>query len=87
MRKLALVTFAAATVIAIAGSASAQYYYGPGYGPNVEPRYQDDRYYRRDYRYREQTYGYDAPRRYRTWNGCPPYYTVQDGVCRPYRGF
>jgi hypothetical protein len=22
-----------------------------------------------------------------TWNGCPPNYTVQDGVCKPYRGY
>ena len=21
-----------------------------------------------------------------TWNGCPPNYTIQDGVCKPYRG-
>ncbi len=25
-------------------------------------------------------------RRYNTWNGCPPRYTVQDGVCKPYTG-
>ena len=24
---------------------------------------------------------------YNTWNGCPPYYTIQDGVCKPYRGY
>jgi hypothetical protein len=33
-----------------------------------------------------------GPRYYRrdgwpTWNGCPPGYTVQDGVCKPYRGY
>jgi hypothetical protein len=22
-----------------------------------------------------------------TFNGCPPNYTVQDGVCKPYRGY
>ena len=22
-----------------------------------------------------------------TWNGCPPRYTIQDGVCKPYRGY
>ena len=22
---------------------------------------------------------------YRTWNGCPPRWTVQGGVCKPYR--
>jgi hypothetical protein len=27
-------------------------------------------------------YGYH----YRTWNGCPPYWTVQGGVCKPYQG-
>jgi hypothetical protein len=27
-------------------------------------------------------YGYGRP----TWNGCPPGYTVQGGVCQPYRG-
>src|SRR5262245_24563192 len=25
--------------------------------------------------------------RWRTWNGCPPNWTVQDGVCKPYRGY
>jgi hypothetical protein len=23
---------------------------------------------------------------FKTWNNCPPNYTVQDGVCKPYRG-
>ena len=23
---------------------------------------------------------------YRTFNGCPPGYTIQDGVCKPYQG-
>jgi hypothetical protein len=22
-----------------------------------------------------------------TWNGCPPNFTIQDGVCKPYRGY
>jgi hypothetical protein len=22
-----------------------------------------------------------------TFNGCPPRYTIQDGVCKPYRGY
>jgi hypothetical protein len=37
--------------------------------------------------------GHDDDRRYsppsprwRTWNGCPQGYTVQDGVCKPYTG-
>jgi hypothetical protein len=24
---------------------------------------------------------------YNTWNGCPPNFTIQDGVCKPYRGY
>jgi len=33
-------------------------------------------------------YGYGGGGgRYRTWNGCPPNWTVQDGVCKPYRGY
>jgi hypothetical protein len=24
---------------------------------------------------------------FRTWNGCQPGWTVQDGLCKPYRGF
>jgi hypothetical protein len=27
------------------------------------------------------------PGRYRTWNGCQPGWTVQDGLCKPYRGY
>jgi hypothetical protein len=23
---------------------------------------------------------------YKTWNNCPPNFTVQDGLCKPYRG-
>jgi hypothetical protein len=23
---------------------------------------------------------------FKTWNNCPPNYTVQDGLCKPYRG-
>jgi hypothetical protein len=29
---------------------------------------------------------YQPSRRYNTWNGCPPRYTIQDGVCKPYTG-
>jgi len=35
-------------------------------------------------------YGYRGPAYgagYNTWNGCPPSYTIQDGVCKPYRGY
>lgn len=82
MNRLALLTLAAAALLATAGGASAQMYSGPGYGPHMEPRYERD--YDRDNdgrRFRDE-------RRYRhTYNGCPPRYTVQDGVCKPYRDY
>ena len=31
--------------------------------------------------------GYYRPGRYRTWNGCQRRWTVQDGLCKPYRGY
>jgi len=31
---------------------------------------------------------YSPPsRQWRTWNNCPPNYTIQDGLCKPYRGY
>ena len=57
-------------------------YSSPSYGMQMEPRYERD--YDRDNdgrRFRDE-------RRYRrSVNGCPPHYTVQDGVCKPYRGY
>jgi len=84
MKKLALILLAAVSLIGTVGLASAQYgggYYGPGpdYGERYRQRYysDDDRYYRRRY---------SQGRGYRTWNGCPPNWTIQDGRCKPYRG-
>jgi hypothetical protein len=81
LKKFVLLTFAAAALFATAGGASAQVYYsGPGYGVHLEPRYDrdyDDRRYRRD-RHHQDRYSF---------NGCPRHYTVQDGVCKPYRGY
>jgi hypothetical protein len=31
-------------------------------------------------------YGYGGGG-WNTWNGCPPNFTIQDGVCKPYRGY
>ena len=87
MTKLALLMLAAAALFAMTGAVSAQYYSGPGYGVQIEPRYErdyDQPRYRR-YRDRDDDGGYDR-RAYRTWNGCPPRYTIQDGECKPYRG-
>ena len=80
MKKLAIMALALAPLLATASAASAQIFYsGPGYGPHLEPRYERD-YDRRDYR-QDRRYYRHARRQ------CPPYYTVQDGVCKPYRGY
>ena len=90
MKKLAPILLAAASLVGTAGVALAQWYgggpyYGGGYyggGPYYGDRYRE-RYYDGDYRYR----GYYPPGRYRTFNGCQRGWTVQDGLCKPYRGF
>ncbi len=51
----------------------------PGYAPPSQPYYRSysepggRRYYR--------------PGRFPTWNGCQEGWTVQDGLCKPYRGY
>jgi hypothetical protein len=67
--------------------APEQRYYQPG----PQQHYQQREYYRGDgYQGRggyQNDEGFSSPtRRYRTWNGCPNGYTVQDGVCKPYTG-
>jgi hypothetical protein len=60
----------------------AQYYYPP-YPPPPPP---PPPYY--GYRYGPPPGAYQPPSpRWRTINGCPPHYTVQDGLCKPYRGY
>jgi len=63
------------------------YYSPPPYYPQAEPQYHEPRRYRHygQAEYPQPGYHY-PPSRYRTWNGCQPGYTVQDGVCKPYRG-
>jgi hypothetical protein len=81
MKKLALVTLAAAALFATTGAASAQYYPGTGVEIQIGPR-RDRDYDERRYRDRDR---YDE-RRYRR-RTCPQGYTVQDGVCKRYRGY
>ena len=52
---------------------------GPGYGPPPPGYGPPGRYYGEG--------GYYRPGRFRTWNGCQPGWTVQDGLCKPYRGY
>lgn len=62
------------------------YFNAPGIHIGVGDRgyhrhyYSGPRYY--DY-YPGPTYGGG----WDTWNGCPPDYTIQGGVCKPYRGY
>ncbi|MCK9907499.1 hypothetical protein MXD81_00040 [Microbacteriaceae bacterium K1510] len=87
MRNLALIVLAAASLMGTANVASAQYWSG-GYYYDGPPRHHHHRYYRDydyDRGYRGDRYYREQPR-YRTRNGCPPGYTVQDGVCKPYTG-
>jgi hypothetical protein len=87
MKKLILVGALAAATLGGVGTASAQYYGGPGYiyVPQPQPYYRDRydyddrRAYRGDSMIRIDRYGrpYCADRRF----------TVQDGVCKPYRGY
>jgi hypothetical protein len=53
----------------------------PGYSPTYQPA--PDPYYREYIGGR----GYYRPGRFQTWNGCQPGWTVQDGLCKPYRGY
>lgn len=96
MRNLTLIVLAAASLLGMPTIASAQYmgpyYYDDGPPPHYyRHRYReryyddDDRYYHRRH-YRDERYYREPSPRYRTWNGCPHGYTVQDGVCKPYTG-
>jgi hypothetical protein len=43
------------------------------------------RYYR--YNYNDGARYYPPNPKWHTSNGCPPHFTVQDGLCKPYRGY
>ena len=66
------------------GPPPPRYGYGPGYGP-PPPGYCPPRPYYRSYG--GEGRGYYRPGRFRTWNGCQAGWTVQDGLCKPYRGY
>ncbi len=93
MRTITKAALALGFIGAMAASAFAPakaqgvYYSGPGVEVQVgDPnwRYRHHRRYYRDY---DGPYAYAPAPRYRTWNGCPRGYTVQDGICKPYRGY
>jgi hypothetical protein len=72
------ISFVAALTVGSVVPAGAFYINGPGF--HVRVGHHHPRYY--DYS-PGPVYGGG----YNTWNGCPPYYTIQDGVCKPYRGY
>jgi hypothetical protein len=55
--------------------------YRGDYGPPVGPGLRLDLDGRRD----EARYSPPNPA-FKTWNNCPSNFTVQDGLCKPYRG-
>jgi len=100
MKKITFLALIAGAVFGLEGSASAQGIY-LDFGNNPGPRYRDyddgPRYRDRD-RYRGERYGdrrdrgdrgggYYRPGGYKTFNGCQNGWTVQDGLCKPYRGY
>ena len=79
--------FVGAMAIGTPVPTKAQGIYLPGVG--VEIGTPDRRYDRRYYRDYDNSYAYDRryQQRYNNWNGCPRNYTIQDGRCKPYRGY
>jgi hypothetical protein len=51
---------------------------GPRYAPAPPPYYRG---------YGAPVVRYYRPGRFPTWNGCQDGWTVQDGLCKPYRGY
>ena len=98
MKKITLLALIAGAIISLEGSAAAQGIY-LDFGNNPGPRYRDyddgPRYRDRE-RFRGERYGdrrdrgdrgYYRPGGYKTFNGCQNGWTVQDGLCKPYRGY
>ncbi len=86
MKKLTLVLLALASLMGTASVASAQYYGGGYYYDYPQYYHQRYRYYDYDdYRYRRHRYYLEHHDVY--GRRCPYNWTVQDGVCKPYRGY
>ena len=99
MKKIVLLAIVVGGIFTMDGPASAQGIYLDlgGDGPRRYRDYDGPRnrdYDGRRYRDREQygdrgERGYYRPNnaRFRTFNGCQNGWTVQDGLCKPYRGY
>jgi len=100
MRRILIALGLLGVIAAATAPASAQYY-GPGYGgyaPNPYDRgyaraYRGEYYGQRHYRrgYGPRAYAGDPRPHFDPRNGgffcADPRFTVQDGICKPYRGF
>ena len=82
---------AMAVSVPVTTQAQGIYFSGPGVGVEVIQRPYEQRHYRYNRYYDEQPYAHQYYRgynnRYSTYQRCPYSYTVQDGVCKPYRGY
>lgn len=97
MKKQLAILLAAGFLVATADAASAQWYGGGYYYDHPGYRYREPYYggygYRGLYGYGGAILGYDIfgrPEWYYPvgpYGRCPRHYTVQDGLCKPYRGF
>jgi hypothetical protein len=99
MKNILISAVTAGAIISFGGAAAAQQIYlnfgpNPGYGPpppgygyyggGPPPGYGAPGPY---YRSERIGRGFYRPGRFRTWNGCQQGWTVQDGLCKPYRGY
>ena len=93
MRKLALFLFAATSLLGSGSIASAQYYYGGGYYGAPGPYYGGGYYGGRGYGYGGAIIGQNSYGQLERWHPvgqygtCPRGFSVQDGVCKRYRGY
>ena len=93
MRKLALFLFAATSLLGCGSIASAQYYYGGGYYGAPGPYYGGGYYGGRGYGYGGAIIGQNSYGQLERWypvgryGTCPRGFSVQDGVCKRYRGY
>ncbi len=90
-KKLALILLAAGSLMGTPGAASAQWYGGGYYYPGYHYRHGGPYY--GGYGYGGPILGHDIfgrPEWYYPvgpYGQCPRHYTVQAGLCKPYRGF
>lgn len=90
LAKIALAfTFAGAMALGTTAPVKAQgfYFNAPGIHIGVGDPWYHHRHYWSGPRYYDYYPGYAGGGGWETWNGCPPQYTIQDGVCMPYRGY